>query len=238
MARTVASRLSEQLARLHAAARACGRDPQEIRLLAVSKFQPTSAILEAYAAGQRDFGENYVQELTRKAEELAHLADLRWHLIGHLQTNKAKAVAAVATSVQTIDSVRLAQELGKRRQKMPPLDVLANVNVSGEASKSGCQPSALAEVLAAIDAEPTLRLRGLLTVPPATAEPELAAPHFDELRRLRDAHGGPSRLPELSMGMSADLEVAVARGSTWVRIGSAIFGERALAPSTPARSAS
>src|SRR5688500_4939514 len=114
MAGTVASRLSEQLARLHAATRACGRDPNHVRLLAVSKFQPTSAILEAYAAGQRDFGENYVQELTSKAEQLAHLTDLRWHLIGHLQSNKAKAVASVATSVQTIDSARLARELGKR----------------------------------------------------------------------------------------------------------------------------
>jgi pyridoxal phosphate enzyme (YggS family) len=236
MARTVASRLSEQLARLHAAAQACGRDPREIRLLAVSKFQPTSAILEAYAAGQRDFGENYVQELTRKAEELAHLADLRWHLIGHLQTNKAKAVAAVATSVQTIDSVRLAQELGKRRQREPQLEVLVEVNVSNETSKSGCQPAALSEVLDAVDAEPTLTLRGLLTVPPATAEPELAAPHFEELKRLRDAHGGKGRLPELSMGMSSDLEVAVAHGSTWVRIGSAIFGERPPTPNDPARS--
>jgi pyridoxal phosphate enzyme (YggS family) len=226
MARTVASRLDEQLARLHAAATACGRDPSEVRLLAVSKFQPTSAILEAYAAGQRDFGENYVQELAGKATELAHLADLRWHLIGHLQSNKAKLVASVASSVQTIDSVRLARELGKRRQAMPALDVLVEVNVGGEASKSGCEPGALAEILDAVEAEPTLRLCGLLTVPPATDAPVLAGPHFDELRRLRDAHGGPLRLPELSMGMSADLEVAVAYGSTWVRIGSAIFGER------------
>jgi len=201
--------------------------------MAVSKLQPASAILEAYAAGQRDFGENYVQELTRKAEQLAHLEGLRWHLIGHLQSNKAKAVANLATSVQTIDSVRLGQELGKRRRLEPPLDVLVEVNVSGEESKSGCMPVDLAEVLTAVEAEPTLRLRGLLTVPPASADPAAAGPHFAELRRLRDAHGGRARLPDLSIGMSADLEVAVAHGSTCVRIGSAIFGERAAARSTP-----
>jgi PLP dependent protein len=233
MAGTVANRLGEQLERLNAAARACGREPSEIRLMAVSKLQPAAAILEAYAAGQRDFGENYVQELARKAEELAHLEGVRWHLIGHLQSNKAKAVAAIATSVQTVDSVRLAQELGKRRPPGPPLDVLVEVNVSGEESKSGCVPAVLAEVLAAIEAEPTLCLRGLLTVPPASADPAAAGPHFAELRRLRDVHGGKVRLPDLSMGMSADLEVAVAHGSTWVRIGSAIFGERSRPGSTP-----
>jgi len=236
MAESVASRLSQQLERLQAAARASDRDPSEVRLLAVSKLQPTTAILEAYAAGQRDFGENYVQELTRKASELGHLSDLRWHLIGHLQSNKVKVVAEVASSVQTVDSARLGRELGKRRQAAGltlPLDVLVEVNVSGEASKGGCTPAALAEVLEAIEAEPALRLQGLLTVPPASAEPSSARPHFDELRRLRDAHGGARRLPELSMGMSGDLEVAVACGSTWVRIGSAVFGERAR-PGSPA----
>jgi len=229
MAETVADRLGEQLARLEAAARASGREPSEVRLLAVSKLQPARAIEEAYAAGQRDFGENYVQELVRKATELAHLTDLRWHLIGHLQSNKAKAVCGVASSVQTVDSPRLAHELGKRRiasGRAEPLDVLVEVNVAGEASKSGCAPAELTEVLAAIEAEPALRLRGLLTVPPATDDPALAEPHFQALAQLRLEHGGVARLPELSMGMSADLEIAVACGSTWVRIGSAIFGQR------------
>jgi len=205
-------------------------------LLAVSKFQPTSAILEAYAAGQRDFGENYVQELCRKAEELAHLNDLRFHLIGHLQTNKARAVAPVAASVQTIDSTRLAQELGRRcgstRQK-GPLDVLVEVNVSGELSKSGCAPEELAPVLEAIEAEPTLRLRGLLTVPPQSSDVTSSRPYFSQLERLQSEHGGRQRLPELSMGMSSDLEVAIACGSTWVRIGTAIFGERPSPERTP-----
>lgn len=222
-------RLAQQLARVRGAALAVGRDPSEVRLLAVSKFQPTSAILAAYAAGQRDFGENYVQELSRKAHELAHLPDLRFHLIGHLQTNKAKSVAAVAHSVQTVDSVRLCEELAKRRAALRPglpLDVLVEVNASGETSKSGCFPADLSELLDAIDREPALRLRGLLTIPPLGSDPALAKPHFDELGRLRGSHGGAARLPELSMGMSSDLEVAVACGSTWVRIGTAIFGER------------
>jgi pyridoxal phosphate enzyme (YggS family) len=225
----VASRLREQLERVHAAALAAGREPSTVRLLAVSKFHPASAIAEAYAAGQRDFGENYVQELVRKSAELAHLPDLRFHLIGHLQTNKAKAVAEVAHSVQTVDSVRLCQELGKRRSAVrpdAPLDVLVEVNVAGEASKSGCAADDLPELLDAVEAEPALRLRGLLTIPPSTPEPALARPYFERLGQLRNACGGRARLPELSMGMSADLEVAVACGSTWVRIGTAIFGER------------
>lgn len=229
MQNAIAGRLAEQLQRVRAAARAAGRDPAEVRLLAVSKLQPVSAILEAYAAGQRDFGENYVQELTRKAAELAHLPDLRFHLIGHLQSNKAKAVAAVASSVQTVDSRRLCEELGRRRKAAlpaPPLDILVEVNVSGEGSKSGCTPEELGDVLSAVEQESALRLVGLLTVPPASEDPAAARPHFEALARLQREHGGSSRLPELSMGMSADLEVAVACGSTWVRIGSAIFGQR------------
>jgi len=225
----VAARLDEQRARLRSAAAAAGREPTSVRLLAVSKFHPASAIAEAYAAGQRDFGENYVQELVRKANELAHLPELRFHLIGHLQTNKAKSVVEVAHSVQTVDSVRLCQELGKRRRTVrpaEPLDVFIEVNVAGEASKSGCTPAELPHLLDTVEGEPGLRLQGLLTIPPSTPDPAGAAPYFELLARLRDEHGGPARLPELSMGMSADLEVAVACGSTWVRVGTAIFGER------------
>jgi len=233
---SIAERLAAQIERMHAATRAAGRAPESVRMLAVSKFQPTSAILEAYAAGQRDFGENYVQELSQKAQELAHLADLRFHLIGHLQTNKAKAVAALAASVQTVDSTRLAQELGRRAasaQRSGPLDVLVEVNVSGEVNKSGCAPEDLAPLLAAVEAEPGLRLRGLLTVPPQSSDAAFARPYFNQLGRLRDEHGGRERLPELSMGMSSDLEVAIACGSTWVRIGTAIFGERPSPERTP-----
>jgi len=236
MTSTVASRLDRERERLRAAARACGRDEHEIKLLAVSKQQSVSAILEAYAAGQRDFGENYVQELRQKATELEHLRDLRWHLIGHLQTNKAKVVAGLASSVQTIDSIRLCQELGRRRLAAGaegPLDALVEVNVSGETSKSGCAPGELREVCAAVEAQPGLRLRGLFTVPPASEDPNAARPHFEALVRLRRELGGDARLPELSMGMSGDLEVAVACGSTWVRLGTAIFGHRSTSERAP-----
>lgn len=227
MASDVGVRLEAERERIRAAAIRANRDPASVRLLAVSKFHPAERIRQAYAAGQRDFGENYVQELTTKAKALADLAGLRWHLIGHLQTNKARQVAAVASSVQTVDSVRLARELGRRRDpELGPLGVLVEVNVSGESQKAGCPPAELEEILIAIESEPALRLEGLLTVPPLTDDPEDARPHFTELARLRALHGGAARLPELSMGMSADLEVAIECGATWVRIGTAIFGQR------------
>jgi pyridoxal phosphate enzyme (YggS family) len=208
-------------------------------LIAVSKFQPASAIRTAYAAGQRDFGENYVQELQEKALELADLRDLRWHMIGHLQRNKARSVAPLASVIHTVHSVELARELDKRaamvtlegaRAFLPDerrLAVLVEVNVGGEAQKSGCAPDALGDVLHALHSASHLRVAGLMCVPPHTDAPSAARPFFDELVRLRDAHGGAERLPELSMGMTADLEYAVAAGATMVRVGTAIFGERA-----------
>jgi pyridoxal phosphate enzyme (YggS family) len=187
-------------------------------------------VREAYAAGQRDFGENYVQELAEKAELLADLTELRWHFIGHLQRNKAKVVCRVASVVHTVDSVRLAEELGKRAKdgagRVPVLPVLVEVNVGGEAQKSGCEPSSLGELLNAIEQEPALKLVGLMTVPPATEDPRGARSYFDVLASLQRQHGGVPRLPELSMGMSHDLEHAVAAGATFVRVGTAIFGER------------
>ena len=231
--------LSERLLsvreRIRAAERAAGRGEGSVVLIAVSKTKPAEAIREAYAAGQRDFGENYVQELAEKAEQLADLEGLRWHFIGHLQRNKAKVVCRIAGAVHTVDSVRLAEELGKRaRDAGKTLPVLVEVNVGGEAAKSGCAPSELGEVLNAIEAqgasgtarEGGLRLNGLMTVPPATDDPRGARPYFDALASLRDSHGGAARLPELSMGMSHDLEHAVAAGATFVRVGTAIFGER------------
>lgn len=228
MSEPIAARLAEVRARIERAARAAGRDASGVRLLAVSKTKPAQAIREAYAAGQRDFGENYVQELADKAAELADLAELRWHMIGHLQRNKAKVVAKLATAVHTVDSVRLADELGKRAAEAGRgrLTVLVEVNVGGEAQKSGCAPDQLEGVLAAIERAPSLALFGLMTVPPHTDDPAGARPVFDQLVALRDAHGGAARLPELSMGMTHDLEQAVAAGATWVRVGTAIFGER------------
>jgi len=196
-------------------------------LVAVSKFQPASAIREAYAAGQREFGENYVQELEQKAKELADLPELRWHMIGHLQRNKARFVANLASVLHTAHSVELVRELDKRAtERAQPLRTLVEVNVGGEAQKSGAAPEALSEILDAIDAAAHLSLAGLMCVPPHTEDPQGARPFFDQLVALRDLHGGAARLPELSMGMTSDLEHAVLAGATIVRVGTAIFGER------------
>jgi pyridoxal phosphate enzyme (YggS family) len=224
---SIAERLAEVRARIDRAALAAGRDPGEVRLVAVSKTKPPEAIREAYAAGQRAFGENYAQELATKAEALADLPDIEWHFIGHLQTNKAKVVARWARVVHTLDSAALARELAKRaaREQASPLPVLVEVNVAAEPQKAGAAPSEIAEVLAAIRAEPALSLRGLMTIPPAGGG-EASRRAFSTLASLRNLHGGRSVLPELSMGMSDDLEPAVACGATWVRVGTAIFGRR------------
>lgn len=217
------ARVRDRIAR---AAEASSRDPGQIRLVAVSKTKPAAMIREAYALGQRDFGENYAQELAEKADELADLVDLRWHFIGHLQTNKAKLVAPVAHLVHTVDSPSLAKELDKRAQKTrtDPLAVLVEVNVGGEAQKHGVSPAELGAVVDAIDATQTLKLRGLMTMPPHDLEGARRA--FEALASLQATHGGKARLPELSMGMSDDLEVAIACGATIVRVGTAIFGAR------------
>jgi hypothetical protein len=223
----VPAALAAVRARIDAAARACGRDPADITLVAVSKLQPEALIRAAYACGQRDFGENYVQELVSKREALADLPDLRWHLIGHLQRNKAKYVAPFVHLAHTVDDRDLGAELGRRAASAGRvLDALVQVNVGGEAQKSGCAPGDLAALLRDLAAVEGLRVRGLMTVPPHTDDPAGAQPFFDALRALRDAHGGPEALPTLSMGMTHDLEVAVAAGATLVRVGTAIFGAR------------
>lgn len=224
----VARNLDAVRARIDAAARACGRAPGEVTLVAVSKLQPAALIRAAYAHGQRDFGENYVQELTRKRDELADLADLRWHLIGHLQSNKAKHVAGFVHLAHAIDDARTGAELGRRAVAAGrAVEVLAQVNVGGEAQKSGCEPDALPALLDALAGTPGLALRGLMTVPPHTEDPAGALPYFEALRALRDANGGAARLPALSMGMTHDIEYAVRAGATLVRVGTAIFGARA-----------
>lgn len=221
-------RLAEVRERIAAAARSAGRAPDSVRLLAVSKGHPASAVREAFEAGQRDFGENYVQEWLEKREALAELP-IVWHVIGHLQRNKARHVAEHAAYVHSVDSVELARELGKRRaasSKAEPLRALVEVSIAGEAQKGGVAPERLGEVLGAIDAEPSLSLIGLMCIPPLEDSVEASRAPFNALSRLRDAHGGAARLPELSMGMSHDYEAAIAAGSTWVRVGTAIFGAR------------
>lgn len=224
----VADGLAEVRARIARAAVAAGRDPASVRLVAVSKTKPPDDVRAAYAAGQRVFGENYAQELEVKARALADLPDLEWHFIGHLQTNKARVVARVAHAVHSVDCAALAKELGRRvvAAGRPPLPVLVEVNVAGEVRKAGATPGELAEVLDAVRAQPGLLLRGLMTMPPF-GDLAVARSVFETLASLRALHGGVTALPELSMGMSADLEVAVAAGATFVRVGTAVFGERA-----------
>lgn len=229
MSGVVAAALEEVRARIRAAAATSGRAPDAVQLIAVSKTHTAAAIREAYAAGQRDFGENYVQELLQKADELRDLRELRWHLIGHLQRNKVKQVAPLVSLLHTVDSLELARELDKRVAAAAPgrrLPVLVEVSIAGEEQKHGVAPTELAELFEGIEALPALSLRGLMCVPPFTEDAAAAAPHFERLRALRDEHGGVSRLPELSMGMTHDLEHAVAAGATLVRVGTAIFGAR------------
>jgi PLP dependent protein len=230
----LAARLEAVRARVERAASQAGR-PGGVLLVAVSKTQPASALRAAYEAGQRHFGENYVQELTQKASELSDLDGLVFHLIGHLQRNKVKHVARLAQAVHSVDGVALAEELGKRAAglEIPSarrafggdarLPVLCEVSIAAEEQKSGVAPAALAELLDVVERQAALRLVGLMAVPPLGVDP---TPHFAALARLRDAHGGVARLPELSMGMTADFEQAIAAGATVVRVGSAIFGER------------
>jgi pyridoxal phosphate enzyme (YggS family) len=229
------SLLADNLARVRdriaAAALSAGRPCEDVLLLAVSKGKPVEMIREAYALGQQCFGESYAQELAEKAKSLADCPDLTWHFIGHLQSNKARVVAPIAQVVHTVDSASLARELGRRAQKALPedtsrrLSVLIEVNVAREPQKSGVSPEGLPQVLDAVLAEPSLLLRGLMTVPPVL-DLLAATRAFEALASLQEAHGGARLLPELSMGMSHDLEVAVAAGATIVRIGTAIFGPR------------
>ncbi len=227
---TITSRLGAVRARLEQAVRDAGREPGTVQLLAVSKTQPAEAVRAAHAAGQRAFGENYVQEALDKIAALADLrAQLDWHLIGPLQSNKTRVVAESFDWVHGIDRLKIAERLAEQRPAhLPPLNVCLQVNISGETSKSGLAPAELQAVARAVDALPRLRLRGLMSIPEPAAD--LAAqrrPHA-ALRGLLDdlRASGLSRLDTLSMGMSADLEAAVLEGATIVRVGTAIFGER------------
>jgi PLP dependent protein len=223
----IAAGLEAVRGRIARAAEACGRDPWGIKLVAVSKTKPSSAIREAYAAGQRSFGENYAQELVQKAKELADLTEIEWHFIGHLQSNKARQVVKLAHVVHTLDGAPLARELGKRAVSagVGPREVLIEVNVGKEPQKFGVAPEDLEEAIQAVEAQPGLSLRGLMTVPPDGGR-EVARRVFETLATLRAVHGGIARLPELSMGMSGDLEEAIPSGATMLRVGTAIFGER------------
>ncbi|HVY44933.1 MAG TPA: YggS family pyridoxal phosphate-dependent enzyme [Minicystis sp.] len=225
----LAARLDAVRARIAAAAARAGRSPSDVTLLAVSKGQPVEALRAALDAGQLDFGENYAQELEAKHAALGPAADgARFHFIGRLQRNKVAKVIAIARVVHAVDRAELAQEISRRAAAAGlVVRVFAEVNVGGEASKGGCAPAELGALLDAMRALPALEIGGLMTIPPEVDTPEAARPYFAALRALRDAHGGPSALPGLSMGMSHDFEIAVEEGATIVRVGTAIFGARA-----------
>ena len=227
---SISDRLSQIRSRIAAAAETAGRDPSSIRLVAVSKTFPIEAVREAYAAGQRDFGENRVQEGLQKIGETTDLT-IRWHLLGHLQTNKARKAGPAFAMVQSVDSVELIQKLDAAAHdtgRTPEL--LIQVDLAGEATKFGVAPGEVPRLFEAAGACRAAAVVGLMTLPPVPDTPEDARPWFRRLRDLRDewlAAGVPaSMLRELSMGMSGDFEVAIQEGATIVRVGTAIFGSR------------
>jgi len=227
---SIADRLTEVRARIATAARSVGRDPSSVRLIAVSKTFPLDLVREAYAAGQREFGENRVQEALEKIQDAGDL-DIRWHLLGHLQTNKARRAASAFAAIHSVDSLDLLRKLDAAAEggdATPRL--LIQVDLAGEETKFGVRPADVPPFFEAAASLRAARVVGLMTLPPIPENPEDARPWFIQLRKLRDtwaASGVPSdMLQELSMGMSGDFEVAVQEGATMVRVGTAIFGRR------------
>ncbi len=215
----LAERLQQVEERIQAAALRAGRRREEITLIAVTKIFPASAIRDAYAVGLRHFGENYVQEFAGKRGELDDLNEATYHLIGHLQSNKTKIAADLFHVVQTVDSAKLARRLAESGRQ---LDVMIEVKLSEEESKSGAAPEELPALIDSIREHSNLRLAGLMTMPPWSDDAELSRPFFRRLRALAEQH----HLAQLSMGMSHDLEVAIEEGATHIRVGTALFGPR------------
>jgi pyridoxal phosphate enzyme (YggS family) len=221
---TIADNISLVSSRIHAATLAANRAENSVQLLAVSKTKPAQALREAYAAGLRDFGENYLQEALGKQLELADLP-LIWHFIGPIQSNKTRAIAEHFDWVHSVDRLKIAQRLSEQRPAdLPPLNICIQVNVSGEASKSGCAPADLPALANAISELPRLKLRGLMAIPEPTEDRAAQDAAFAAVQSLQTSLNLP--LDTLSMGMSHDLESAIAMGATWVRIGTALFGAR------------
>ncbi len=221
----IKARLDEVRGRLADALRRAGRPADACRLVLASKTPPAAAVAAAYRAGAREFGENYVQEAIAKRAELTALGDITWHLIGHLQGNKARVAVATFDLIQTLDSARLAAALA-RQSPTRPVRVLLEVNLGGEASKSGVAPDETEALLTAVREQ--VEVIGLMTIPPPTPEPAAARPYFARLRALRDQLAAATgvKLSELSMGMTDDYEIAIEEGATIVRVGRAVFGER------------
>jgi PLP dependent protein len=233
---SIAENLAGVRERIEIAARRAGRRSEDVVLMAVSKTFPVESIREACSAGLRVFGENRVQEFAGKIDPLRDLHDAEWHLIGHLQTNKAAKAAELFAAVDSVDSLRLAQKLNASAGQLgKKLAVLIEINVGGETAKSGVAPDSreLEDLLLAAQELRQLEFRGLMTIPPFTDDPQQARPYFRKLRELRDqiaVRGLPAiDMNVLSMGMSHDFEIAIEEGSTCVRVGTAIFGERPTA---------
>ena len=215
--------------RIGRAARAAGRLPDSVRLVAVSKTQPAGRVRDAYALGQRAFGENYVQEAAAKKAALGDLAGIEWRMIGPLQSNKAADAARVFDAVESVDRLKIAQRLSAARAPgQPPLEVMVQVNVSGEVTKSGASPSEAVALAQAVAALPNLRLTGFMGIAEPSGDVAVQRAQFAVLARcLAGARAAGLDVDELSMGMTADLEAAIAEGATEVRLGTALFGERA-----------
>lgn len=222
---SVRERLAEVRDGIERASARAGRDPASITLVAVTKVFPAAMIREAYEAGLREFGENYVQEFETKAPEVSDLSEARFHLIGHLQSNKAKKAAELFQAIQTVDSAKLARRLndaGRPLEVMIEVKLSGEVNLSGEAAKSGADPAELPALIDAVRGCNHLRLSGLMTMPPWSEDAELSRPYFRRLRELAQELA----LPNLSMGMSHDFGVAIEEGATHIRVGTALFGKR------------
>jgi pyridoxal phosphate enzyme (YggS family) len=221
----IQARLDEVRGRLANALHRAGRPAAACRLVLASKTQLAAAVAAAYSAGAREFGENYVQEAVAKQAELTGLRDVTWHLIGHLQSNKARVAVATFDLIQTLDSARLATALARQRPTRP-VRVLLEVNLGGESAKSGVAPDETEALLSAVREQ--VEVIGLMTIPPPAPEPAAARPYFARLRALRDQLAAATgvKLSELSMGMTDDYEIAIAEGATIVRVGRAVFGER------------
>jgi pyridoxal phosphate enzyme (YggS family) len=223
MSHDVAAAIERVRERITLACQRAGRDPSSVQLVSVSKGHPEELIRLAYDAGMRVFGENYAQELAEKATRLSDLPEIGWRFIGHLQRNKIKLIERAQATVDTVDSLRLAEAISTRAaSRRATVEVLVQVNIGDERQKSGCKPEEVPALVESMRALPNVTLRGLMTVAPHLEDAEDTRPFFVALRELAQAQG----LPELSMGMTHDLDQAVEEGSTMLRIGTAIFGPR------------
>jgi len=222
---SVRERLADIRSRIERAAERSGRNPESVTLVAVTKIFSAAAIREAYEAGLREFGENYVQEFESKAPEVSDLTDARFHLIGHLQSNKARRAAELFQVIQTVDSLKLARRLEEAQGSIAvgrQLDVMIEVKLSAEQAEAGADPRELPELVRALRASKNLKLLGLMTMPPWSDDAEQSRPYFRRLHEL----AAPFALPHLSMGMSHDFEAAIEEGATHIRVGTALFGKR------------